>query len=515
MNNYKLIYPLLLLLLLPLSSCEHEYDDLPPTAGYTAVSFQVPSLSVSTETRSTAALVEGTAVTVYAYEVTTEGTNQTESDHCTLSKQYTTDASGTLVPDDGQPMALLSGLTYRFYAVSPLHSFASGSEKQFELENSYTADFKVSSLKETLSSSTANISFTPFRLEYSAIRVAFQRDPESTSVSSITPDTSESGLSLTALSHTPYVYTLGDTGIDASSWEVDGMLNIPVDLFTEVTSNVLYTIGGYLLPKKSAPFHITAYLTANGSTPVTFSATVPAMAFLPGKKYVFTVLFTDPMVYLTLKVTDWDGVETSGDLGGDEGIGVTVGDWSTDGWDSGKIGSGDQPNTFLVNSWAVSPDAWNTGLGEGGGDNGLQIGNWDPKDWNTGDIGSGDSPNTVTGSGWNTGVSWNSPDTGKSQGDNTVTGNGWNSGNWNTGGIGSGTSSGDSPNTVTGIGWNTGGSWNNPDTGKGQGDNTVTGNGWNPGSWNTGGIGSGDHPNPTTTTPWDNRTNNMGGMGGN
>lgn len=395
MKRYKLVYLLLLLLLLPLGSCEREEDDFLSTAAYTTVNFQVPSLSVSADTRATAALAEGTKVTVYAYDIT--GGN--ESEKCTQSKVYTADASGTLVPDDGKPMSLFSAVRYKFYAVSPVHSFLGGSQKQFGLGNSYTADFKVSSMESTLSSSTATLAFGAFRLEYSSIRLALQRDAGATSVTSITPDASKSGVSFTELTHSPYTYTLGDESIDALSSVVDGSLEIPVGAITEVTANNLYTASGYVLPKKSAPFRITAYVTANGSTASTFSAEVPAMAFLAGKKYLFTVVFSDPMVYLTLKVTDWDGVITTGNVGGDEeGLTVKVGDWSTDGWDSGLIGTGNS-NTILVRSWAVSPDAWSTGNMGTGDSNVLRVGDWNGTSWGTGSTGT-DQPNTTITTPW-------------------------------------------------------------------------------------------------------------------
>ncbi len=549
MKIYKLIYLSLLLLLLPLGSCEHEDDDFPSSGTYTAVNFQVPSLSVGSDTRATVALAEGTTVTVYAYEVV----GGVESSTYTQSKLYTADASGALVPDNGKPMALLSGLTYMFYAVSPVHSLASGSEKQFELGHSYTEDFKVSSLQETLTSSTANLAFEALRLEYSAIRLTLQRDTESTSVTSIAPDVSKGGVSFTELTRSPYLYTLGDAGIDASSSEVDGSLDIPVSAITEVTANELYTSLGYVLPKKSAPFRITAYITANGTTPSTFSAEIPEMAFLPGKKYTFTVLFTDPKVYLTLKVTDWDGVETSGDLGGDEGI-TLIGDWVTDNWDPGLIGSGDQPNTILVDSWDVSPEAWSTGdmgagdsnilhlgdwngtswgagnvatdhpnsangddwnnsdswdannTGAGNGDDTLDGSDWGSGSWNAGDVAT-DHPNTVDGDDWSNGGSWDANNTGAGNGDNTLGGNDWSSDTWNTGNVAT-----DRPNAVNSDDWNNGGSWNATNTGAGTG-NAIGGSSWGSGSWGTGSTGT-DSSNSTVTAPWDTKTNDMGNMGG-
>ncbi|MBP1613752.1 MAG: hypothetical protein H6Q13_1200 [Bacteroidetes bacterium] len=513
MKRYKLIYLLLLLLLLPLGSCEREDDDFLSTADYTTVNFQVPSLSVSADTRATAALSEGTKVTVYAYEIT----DGNESDEYTQSKAYTVNASGTLVADDGEPMALFSALTYKFYAVSPAHSFLDGSQKQFGLENSYTADFKVSSMESTLSSSTATLTFDAFRLEYSAIRLALQRDANATSLTSITPDADKSGVSFTELTHSPYTYTLGDEGIDGSSSEVDGSLEVPVAAITEVTANTLYTAFGYVLPKKSAPFRITAYVTANGSTASTFSAEVPAMTFLAGKKYLFTVVFSDPMVYLTLKVTDWDGVSTSGNVGGDEeGLTVEVGGWSTDGWDSGTIGTGNS-NTILVGSWAVSPDAWSTGDLGTGESNVLHVGDWNGTSWGTGNVAT-DEPNTVTNSGsWSTTTSWSSTDTGAGNGDNTLDGSGWSSGSsWSTGNVAT-----DEPNTVTNSGsWSTTTPWNSTDTGAGNGDNSLDGSGWSSGSWSTGNVAT-DEPNTvtnsgswSTTTPW-NSTDTGAGNGDN
>jgi hypothetical protein len=509
MKINRLIY--LLLLLLPLCSCERD-DDLPYEAGYTTVSFQVPSLSVSTDTRATTALVEGTKVTVYAYEIT----DGNESDEYTQSKEYTANASGILVPDDGQPMALFSTQTYKFYAVSPVHSFIDGSQKQFELENSYTADFKVSSIESTLSASTATLTFDAFRLEYSAIRLTLQRDTDALSVTSIVPDASKSGVSFTALAHTPYTYTLGDDGIDASASEVDGELTIPVAAITEVTADNLYTSLGYVLPKKSASFRITAYITANGSTASTFSAEIPAMAFLPGKKYLFTVLFTDPMVYFTLKVTDWNDVTTTSDVGGEEGLGVTLGNWSTDGWDSGKIGT-DTEKTILVGSWAVSPDAWSTGDIGGGTNNTLHIGDWNGTSWGSGNVGTDQLSTLTNGGEWNTSSSWNATNTGAGNGNNTLGGNSWSTGTWSSGNVGT-----DQHNTLTNSGnWNTSSSWNATNTGAGNGNNTLGCSDWSVGIWGSGNVGTTDHSNSLTGSgSWStggswNMTNTGAGNGNN
>jgi hypothetical protein len=427
MNRFLCLFFLPMLLFV---ACDGQDDDLPSTENYTMISFQIPSVSVNT--RSEVGLVEGTKVMVYAYEIN----SGVESTECEQSKEYITQSDGSLLPSDGNNMSLSTGLTYEFYAVSPAHDFISGSDKTFSLINSVSTDLKVSSLQATLSSATEELTFSAFQLEYSAIELTLKRDPSSVKITSIVP--TSTGIVFSELTHTPYKYVLGDSGIDASTSDVDGSLNIPVDEIVASEVGNLYVGTGYVLPKKSASFHIQAAIVANAFVSSVFSAEIPDIAFLPGKKYTFTVLFTDPKVYLTLSVSEWDGVTTTNFVGGDSetaGNSVTVGGWSTDEWDSGALGTGVSNNTFLIGSWDVSSwDAGDVGYGTG---NTLYIGDWNDSSWETGNVGSG-SPNILDTNEWIQNPAWSSGDVGKGNSNTFSNPTAWSTGTQDTGDMGAG-----------------------------------------------------------------------------
>ncbi len=142
----------------------------------------------------------------------------------------------------------------------------------------------------------------------------------------------------------------------------DGGYEFPQGTFVQGAEPYQYSGTDEVLPKSDAAFDLQMSVTFNEADRATdLQATVPAMAFDPGKRYNFDLSLQGGFIVLTLQVTPWnvDPVwDTS--VGEPPYASVVVGSWEIREW-SGEIGGNFVP-VLDPGSWSENPQ-WDSEIG--------------------------------------------------------------------------------------------------------------------------------------------------------
>jgi hypothetical protein len=477
---------LLFIALLLMYGCSGEEDIInPDTSEICTVGFTSANVD-AVLTRGSTYIPKNTQVGISAYLVSSD----VEATDYFQSRLFTvTDAIGTLTPQNGN-ISLFKNTKYNFYAYSPALAFKTGSKKTMEISNG--TDFLLASVAQTINDGSTIVTLPALSHKCSLVQFYVKRLTSNVLVRNVT--IGSAGLTYSNITHSPVSYTLGvgDGNIKLDGVPQDGSLNVPGASFTTEIAGSDYIGSSVLLPKTNAAFQLNLNLIFNNS-PVSLVATIPAIAFAQGSKYLYTVEISDDIVKVCL-VLDWNKSASGSNLGAPNAK-IEVGSWNLIKEQGTTVGGSN--TTVSVSNWVVNP-SWAATLGASNS-NGSVTG------WNPDIVGS----NTAGGSNTSGNVSgWGTSGSSATGGTNNSGGsvNGWGSdvtGNTTAGG--SNTNSnvsgwGTSGSSATGGGNNSAGSvkdWGSD----------VTGN-ITAGGSNTTGIVSGWGTSGSSAT---GGTNNSGG----
>ncbi len=375
----------LILILLAYSCSQEEME----TGGETCMVTFTSAMLDATVTKSASPLAEGSDVMVSAYSLS----SGEESTSCSQSKLFTiSDAAGSMTPANGSNMLVFGSASYMFYAFNPALPFDEGSQKTLSIDQG--TDFKIASVQAAIEGGTTTVTLPAMTRKCCYTEFAVNLDL--TNAKNITSVAiGDNGFTMNGITHSPVSYTLGNGDIQLSDVALDGSRNIAQSDFTTVTTGSAYVGGTPVLPKAGNSFTMDFDLYLN-SVRTTATATIPAMEFVPGIYYKFSVNVWDTKVGLTLLVAPWTNVAssdpvgnwiwnattgewiytdgTSPDLGdGDLGV-ITIGEWTISAATStGAVGT-DQSPTLLIDGWApVGTDTGETGIDQSPT---ISIGNW-------------------------------------------------------------------------------------------------------------------------------------------
>lgn len=446
---------LLFITLLLVYSCSQEEDISTEsiTAEPCTVEF-TPACVIGALTKATpivSVLPKNTQVGISAYLISSD----TEAVDYSQSKLFTvTDDAGTLTPA-GSSISLFKNTRYNFYAYSPAIEFKNDSRKIIKIPNG--TDFKIASIASTLNETSNTVTLPSMSRKCSLVEFLIQRLTTNVLVENI--GIGSNGLTLGQLTHSPLDYTLGDGNIKIDGVAQDGSVTMPEANFTAVVPGTQYLVGSVLLPKVSNAFTLNLEaLISNQVVPLV--ATIPAIAFAPGYRYLYTIEISDDAIKIFL-VIKWNESSTNADIGSAD-TKIEVGSWNMKinttivGGNNGNVTISD----WIVNSnWAAQLGASNTNGSvtgwksaifstNAGGSNtsGTNVDDWNP--WNINILG-GSNNSTSNINDWN-GTSY-STTAGASNTNNNV--NGWgNSGSSISSGSGNAT---DGVNNWFGVTQNT------------------------------------------------------------
>jgi hypothetical protein len=365
-------YMLTLIVLVGFYSCANEDTTAPVTSeNLCAVDFSSVTVGAQAITKSSSAtyLSQGSGVKIAAYAGGT-GTP--------VTKTYAvSDANGTITPTDNLNMMLMPVQAYTLYEYSPVIDFSTVSTDSISI--SQGTDLLLSNLTATIAkASTETLTFPSLDHKCSCLEFDLQSDASNTIITSIA--VGSNGLSLTGLTHSPLNCSLSG-GFNLATAALDGTGSIAQSSFTG-SSNV-YSGSLVVLPKLTGtvPMAIDCYI--NGIR-YTVSAIIPSIIFESGKKYVFTVDFKDTIVYLKLKVVDWNAItDASGQMGNGSGT-IILGSWTVTSNASGQVGNGS--GNISVGDWIpVSGALGNMGNGSGT----VNAVDWNSTSSTAGNIGDG------------------------------------------------------------------------------------------------------------------------------
>lgn len=142
----------------------------------------------------------------------------------------------------------------------------------------------------------------------------------------------------------------------------DGGYEFPQGTFVQGAEPYQYSGTDEVLPKSDAAFDLQMSVTFNEADRATdLQATVPAMAFDPGKRYNFDLSLQGGFIVLTLQVTPWNvGPVWDTSVGEPPYASVVVGSWEIREW-SGEIGGNFVP-VLDPGSWSENPQ-WDSEIG--------------------------------------------------------------------------------------------------------------------------------------------------------
>lgn len=369
-----------------------------------AVSF-TPATIDAVVTKATSPLSEGSEVMVSAYSIL----SGTESASCSQNKLFTiSDTEGSMSSCDGSNMLVFGNTSYMFYAFSPAVPFDEGNQKTLSI--SQEQDFKLTSTQAMLTGEAQTVTLPAMTRE--CCFTEFTINLDLTNAKSITSiSVGEDGISMNGITHSPAGYVLGE-GFRLAAAASDGTLTIPQAGFTTITEGIKYVGGSTVLPKTENTFTITFDIYLNGVRK-TATATVPAMAFVPGVYYQFAVNFWDTRVSLTLQIADWNMLSctgnlgnwlwdasagawvfapptVTGDVGNNQSPSLPIGEWTGSPETSPDLGDGDL-GEITIGEWTISPA---TVTGDVGNDHSpsLPVEGWTPVETDSGDPGIDRSP---------------------------------------------------------------------------------------------------------------------------
>lgn len=375
-------YMLTLIVLVGLYSCANE-DTTAPVTSEKKCAVDFSSVTVGsqaiTKSSSPAYLSQGSGVKIAAYA---DGTGTP------VTKTYAvSDAAGTITPSDNLNMMLMPNQAYTLYEYSPVIDFSAGTTDSISISQS--TDLLLSNLTATIAkASTETLTFPSLDHKCSCLEFDLQSDASNTLITSI--GVGSNGLSLTGLTHYPLNCSLSG-GFNLATAALDGTGSIAKSSFTG--SNNAYSGSLVVLPKLTGTVPMTIDCFINGIR-YTVSAIIPSIIFESGKKYVFTVDFKDTIIYLKLKVVDWNAItDNSGQMGNGSGT-IILGSWVITSTDSGPVGNGS--GKISVGDWSkTSTDSGPVGNGYAI----ISVGTWIPVPGALGDMGKGSG--TVNAADWN------------------------------------------------------------------------------------------------------------------
>jgi hypothetical protein len=326
------------------------------------VRFSLTQLDVVPTKAANAYLPFGDHLGISAYGVSV---SSVESNIYTQFKKFSvSDAVGTITPDDGIQMSVFRNSNYMFYAFSPALDFKSGTQKTITVASG--TDFKVASVGGTMNSQSQTLTLPGMARKCAYTEFAI-KCISGTYVKSIT--IGPGGFTLNNMTHSPIDYQLGSGDINITNVPIDASCNIPKTTFL-TSDNINFLGGTALLTRKDSAFTISidvnltsAPLGDNVLSTVNqmMTASIPHLAFVPGYKYRFSLIFSDPGVVLQLQVVPWSSLTTSNNVGDGSGT-IIVGSWTVT--NTGNSNTGTGAGNITITNWTVNPN-WNSDLGAG------------------------------------------------------------------------------------------------------------------------------------------------------
>ena len=250
------------------------------------------------------------------------------------------------------PMRLRAG-AYDFYALTPALSLTGHKEASVAHGTDYACSLTAACAvvtRQDVSTQTVVLA----TLERKCSRLAFSITRKAENVAKAVINSVESGIA-----RSPAAALLCENLPTGTN---DGGYEFPQGTFVQGAEPYQYSGTDEVLPKSDAVFDLQMSVTFNEADRATdLQATVPAMAFDPGKRYNFDLSLQGGFIVLTLQVTPWnvDPVwDTS--VGEPPYASVVVGSWEIREW-SGEIGGNFVP-VLDPGSWSENPQ-WDSEIG--------------------------------------------------------------------------------------------------------------------------------------------------------
>lgn len=250
-------------------------------------------------------------------------------------------------------MRLRTG-TYDFYALTPALSLTGHKEASVAHGTDYACSLTAAcavATRQDVSTQTVVLA----RLERKCSRLAFSITRKAENVAKAVINSVE----LSGIARSPAAALLCENLPTGTN---DGGYEFPQGTFVQGAEPYQYSGTDEVLPKSDAAFDLQMSVTFNEADRATdLQATVPAMAFDPGKRYNFDLSLQGGFIVLTLQVTPWNvGPVWDTSVGEPPYASVVVGSWEIREW-SGEIGGNFVP-VLDPGSWSENPQ-WDSEIG--------------------------------------------------------------------------------------------------------------------------------------------------------
>jgi len=247
------------------------------------------------------------------------------------------------------PMRLRTG-TYDFYALTPALSLTGHKEASVAHGTDYACSLTAAcavATRQDVSTQTVVLA----TLERKCSRLAFSITRKAEAVIN--------SVELSGIARSPAAALLCENLPTGTN---DGGYEFPQGTFVQGAEPYQYSGTDEVLPKSDAAFDLQMSVTFNEADRATdLQATVPAMAFDPGKRYNFDLSLQGGFIVLTLQVTPWNvGPVWDTSVGEPPYASVVVGSWEIREW-SGEIGGNFVP-VLDPGSWSENPQ-WDSEIG--------------------------------------------------------------------------------------------------------------------------------------------------------
>ena len=251
------------------------------------------------------------------------------------------------------PMRLRAG-AYDFYALTPALSLTGHKEASVAHGTDYACSLTAAcavATRQDVSTQTVVLA----TLERKCSRLAFSITRKAENVAKAVINSVE----LSGIARSPAAALLCENLPTGTN---DGGYEFPQGTFVQGAEPYQYSGTDEVLPKSDAAFDLQMSVTFNEADRATdLQATVPAMAFDPGKRYNFDLSLQGGFIVLTLQVTPWNvGPVWDTSVGEPPYASVVVGSWEIREW-SGEIGGNFVP-VLDPGSWSENPQ-WDSEIG--------------------------------------------------------------------------------------------------------------------------------------------------------